>query len=99
LCGGIVIVSMLASVVAAAGGAEPATTRAPSTASAPVAGDLPLSFQRTELTLFDGRKVQGELDTHLVLYSPGLGTLKSFRKEFIASYTKGTELVKLAAPL
>jgi len=62
-----------------------------------------LNLVPTELTLVDGRKVPGnlacELETHLVLYSPGLGTLASFDKEFVASYTdKNTKLVKLSAP-
>jgi len=61
-----------------------------------------LSLTPTEVMLVDGRKVQGqlacELDSHLVLYSPGLGALKSFRKEFVASYTRGGKAVKVSAP-
>jgi len=69
----------------------------PKTASA-----LPLSLESTELTLVDGRKVQGqlacELEDRLVLYSPSGGTLASFRKEFVASYTNGGQKVKLSEP-
>jgi len=61
----------------------------------------PLVLTPTELVLVDGRKVQGqlacELEGHLVLYSPGLGTLASFRKEFVASYTKGGQAVTVTA--
>jgi len=102
LCDGIVIVALLVSMVAAAGGAEPPTASVPATASAPAVGALPLNLQPTELTLVDGRKVQGqlacEIDDRLVVYSPGLGTLASFRKEFVASYTKGKEVVKVSSP-
>ena len=57
----------------------------------------------TELTLVDGRKVQGqlacELEDRLVLYSPNLGTLASFRNEFVASFTdKDKKVVKVSAP-
>jgi len=66
------------------------------------AGAAELVLTPTELVLVDGRKVQGqlaaELDTHLIVYSPGLGTIKSFRKEFVASYTRDTKPVKVSAP-
>lgn len=39
-----------------------------------------------------------ELEGHLVLYSPGFGTLASFRKELVASYTKGGQAVTVTAP-
>jgi len=73
---------------------------------APAKGTLtvpgPLVLTPTELVLVDGRKVQGqlacELEGHLVLYSPGLGTLASFRKEFVASYTRDKRMVMLSAP-
>ena len=72
---------------------------------APAKGTLtvpgPLVLTPTELVLVDGRKVQGqlacELEGHLILYSPNLGTLRSFRKEFVASYTRGGKTVQLAA--
>ena len=66
------------------------------------AGAAELVLTPTELVLVDGRKVQGqlaaELDSHLIVYSPGLGTIKSFRKEFVASYTKDKKPVKVSAP-
>ena len=62
-----------------------------------------LSLTPTEVMLVDGRKVQGQLvcklANHLVLYSPGLGIMQSFRKEFVASYTdQAKKPVKLSAP-
>jgi len=69
---------------------------------ATLSGAAELKLQPTELVLVDGRTVQGqlatELDTHLIVYSPGLGTLKSFRKEFVASYTKDKKPIKVSAP-
>ena len=38
------------------------------------------------------------MDDRLVVCSPGLGTLAGFRKEFVASYTKGREVVKVSSP-
>jgi len=62
----------------------------------------PLVLTPTELVLVDGRKVQGqlacELEAHLILYSPNLGTLQSFRKEFVASYIRNKKVVELSAP-
>jgi len=56
----------------------------------------------TELILVDGRKIQGqlvcEMDKHLVLYSPNLGTTASFEKQFVSSYTRNKVLVKLNEP-
>jgi len=79
----LLTLALLAGLVAAAGAAE-------------------LVLTSTELVLIDGRKVQGqlaaELDTHLIVYSPGLGSIKSFRKEFVASYTKDKKPVKVSAP-
>ena len=61
-----------------------------------------LSLTPTQVTLVDGRIVAGqlaaELDQHLIVYSPGLGTLASFRKEFVASYTRDKQTVKVSAP-
>lgn len=69
---------------------------------ASVASAAELVLKPTELILVDGRKVQGqlacELEDRLVLYSPNLGTLGSFRKEFVASYTNGGQTVKLSEP-
>jgi len=69
---------------------------------ASVASAAELVLKPTELILVDGRKVQGqlacELEDRLVLYSPNLGTLGSFRKEFVASYTNGWQTVKLSEP-
>jgi len=66
-----------------------------------LAGAAELKLQPTELVLVDGRTVQGqlaaELDTHLILYSPGLGSLKSFRREFVASYTKDKKPITVSA--
>jgi len=90
LCDGIVIVALLVSMAAAVVGAGPPTASVPATASAPALGTLPLSLQPTELTLVDGRKVQGqlacEMDDRLVLYSPNLGSVASFEKRFVAEY-------------
>jgi len=95
-CTGIVIAALLSWAAAAAVGAEPATS------SGPAAGVAGLNLQPTEIVLIDGRKVQGqlacELDDRLVVYSPNLGTLASFRKEFVASYTKGGQAQKVSAP-
>jgi hypothetical protein len=61
-----------------------------------------LKLVSTELTLADGRKVQGqlacELEDRLVLYSPNLGSLASFRKEFVAGYTRDAEVVQVSKP-
>jgi len=83
LCLSAVIAVLLPAVAGAAAGAE-------------------LKPHPTEIVLVDGRKVPGqlacEMDSHLVVYSPGLGTLAGFRKEFVASYTKDNKAVKLSAP-
>jgi len=74
---------------------------APSTAKGTITVPGPLVLTPTELVLVDGRKVQGqlaaELDSHLIVYSPALGTIKSFRKEFVASYTKGNKPITISA--
>jgi len=68
---------------------------------AALSGAAELKLQPTELVLVDGRTVQGQLaavlDSHLILYSPGLGSIKSFRKEFVASYTKDKKPIKVSA--
>ena len=61
-------------------------------ATAPVPGVAqPLVVQPVELALVDGRSVAGGLvgqtDVYLFLYSPSGGTVASFEKRFVASYT------------
>jgi len=65
-------------------------------------GAAELAPTPTELTLLDGRKVPGqlvgELEQHLILYSPGMGVACTFEKRFVASYTKDKAPVKLNEP-
>jgi len=72
------------------------------TCAATVTAAADLTLRPTKLMLVDGRTVSGhlacELDAHLVLYSPGLGTLTSFRKDTVASYTAGTTVVAVSGP-
>jgi len=61
-----------------------------------------LNLTPTELVLVDGRKIEGqlvcEMDKHLVLYSPSLGTTASFEKRFISTYARDKQPVKLNEP-
>ncbi|MBA3699631.1 MAG: hypothetical protein H0W78_12360 [Planctomycetes bacterium] len=60
-----------------------------------------LALKPTDLVLVDGRKVPGqlagELDRYLIVYSPGLRTVASFRKDVVASYTRGGKVVTVSA--
>ena len=70
-------------------------------ATAPVPGVAqPLVVQPVELALVDGRSVAGGLvgqtDVYLFLYSPSGGTVASFEKRFVASYTLAKDKKKIA---
>jgi len=70
-------------------------------ATAPMPGVAqPLVIQPVELALVDGRSVDGgmvgQTDVYLFLYSPSGGTVASFEKRFVASYTLAKDKKKIA---